>query len=141
MNLLLTVCLWFSSLFYGAPEPPEPQQMFPAEAGQQMRYTAFIEMPKASLSGLCVLARQEESVEGILFNEFGLSVISFAYLPAKDKVVLHEVTGFLNRWYIRRVLRKDLLMLIHNLQQGRGEYKNQRRSLTYSLHPMEEIED
>ena len=130
-SLLLISLLWML-----LPAKTLAQPLFPAQAGDKVRYTAYIEMPKAYISGLCIMANDGQDVNGCLFNEFGLSSIAFSYSLAKDKVTLHEVIPMLDKWYIRRVLRKDLRQLIHCLQQGGTQYQNKRRKITYTLTPL-----
>jgi hypothetical protein len=114
------------------------QQSFPGQPGDKVRYTAYIEMPKAYISGVCVLVNDGNEVKGCLFNEFGISAIEFSYLLQKDKVKLHDVMPVMNKWYIKKVLKKDLRQLMHCLQQGVTQYKNERRRLSYTLTPITE---
>ncbi len=120
MRRLLLLCLLLISL----------------AAQAQSRYSAFIETPKASVSGILVLATVDGEVRGSLFNEFGLTALSFTYQPAKDKVRLHTVLPALDKWYIRRVLRRDLRQLLHRLQQGQTTYENPRYHITYTFTPL-----
>jgi hypothetical protein len=44
----------------------------------------------------------------------------------------------LDRWYIKRVLKKDMRELIHRLQQGQSEYQNERYHIQYRFTPLKE---
>ena len=101
--------------------------------GGRIRYAASIEMPKAYLSGICVLLREGDVVRGSLFNEFGVTALDFTYHPESQKVKLHHVIKIMDKWYIRRVLRKDLAQLMLRLQQGETTYRNERHNITYQL--------
>lgn len=104
-----------------------------------MRYTAMVESSKACLSGICILYHEQKGmIRGSLFNEFGLSFIDFTYYVNKDRVKLHHVVKMMDKWYVRRVLRHDLRELLHALQQGRGEYADNRHRMRYQLQPMAE---
>lgn len=105
----------------------------PETEGGRIRYAASIEMPKAYLSGICVLLREGDVVRGSLFNEFGVTALDFTYHPENHKVKLHHVISMMDKWYIRRVLRKDLAQLMLRLQQGETTYHNERRHITYQL--------
>jgi len=130
-RLLSVSCLWlFLCVEVGA------QQLFPARQGEKQRYAAYIEMPKAYVSGVCMMLHDSTAVKGCVFNEFGLSAIDFSYLPAKDKVVLHHVAGAMDKWYIRRLLRRDLRELVHRLQQGNTTYYNEKYHITYQFTPI-----
>lgn len=110
------------------------QTLFPENVGDKARYSALIVTPKAYLSGICILYyAEDELVNGSLFNEFGISALDFSYNMKKDKVKLHHVLPQMNKWYIRRVLRKDLRSLLHELRSGKTEYIDKRYHLSYRL--------
>ena len=99
-----------------------------------MRYDAYIQLPRAYVSGICML-REGDSVKGSLFNEFGITALDFTYCLRKQKIKLHSVMPMMDKWYIRRVLKKDLRQLMARLQQGETQYQNERRHITYQLTP------
>lgn len=112
------------------------QSNFPDSVGQKMKYKALIEMPKAYISGVCIVVNDGTEVKGSMFNEFGISAIDFVYTPLKDKVKLVNVIKMLDKWYIRKVLKKDLRHLIHGLREGKTVYKDERFKLNYSFTPL-----
>lgn len=114
------------------------QSTFSEAEGGRIRYAASIEMPKAYLSGICVLLREGDVIRGSLFNEFGVTALDFTYHPESQKVKLHHVIKLMDKWYIRRVLRKDLAQLMLCLQQGETKYHNERRQITYQFNPLED---
>ena len=128
MKRYVLTCLLFSSL------------LIPLYA-QTARYTAYIEMERAYISGLCLLQTEERAgkngmTKGCIFNEFGITAVEFNYDQQRQKVKLHRVMDLLDRWYIRKVLRKDLARLMDNLQHGEYEYENQKRHIHYRLTPL-----
>lgn len=128
----LVLVLFISNLLYA-------QHSFPVHPGEKARYRVMIEMPKSYLSGICILYQDSAEVKGSIFNEFGVSAIDFSYIPYKDKVKLRHVMKMLNKWYIKRVLRKDLLALIHNLKEGIYEYDDLKYKISFRFTPMEEM--
>lgn len=116
------------------------QSFFPEETGMRMKYNAVIEMPKGYLSGICILLREEDEVKGCLFNEFGISALDFTYFPKKDKVKLHSVIAMMNKWYIKRILKRDLRSLFHELQTGNPVYQNRKYKIQYQFTPLQEDE-
>jgi hypothetical protein len=117
------------------------QTLFPANVGDKAKYAATIETPKAYLSGICMMYHDENGeIRGSFFNEFGISALDFCYYEEKDKVKLHHVTKMLNKWYIKKVLRRDLRELIHQLKRGNDNYKNDRYHLSYQFTPIETSE-
>ncbi len=101
-----------------------------------MKYAAYIEMPRAYISGISVLVNEQDTIRGSLFNEFGITAMDFSFDPKKHKVKLHHVIPAMDKWYIRRVLRKDLAQLMIHLQNGKTQYTNERRHINYQFTPI-----
>lgn len=106
---------------------------YPISDGIKVRYEATIEMKKGYLSGICVLFNDAGIIKGSLFNEFGISAIDFSYDPKLRKVKLYNVIQMMNKWYIKRVLRNDLALLMQNLEQGIGEYRDEKYKINYKF--------
>ena len=123
---LLCVCLNMSA-----------QTLFPRQKGDKARFTATIEMKKAYVSGICILLNDGDLVKGSLFNEFGISALDFTYSVKKDKVKILNVIANMDKWYIKRVLKKDLRAVMHELQNGKTSYANTRYQMNYSFKPLE----
>lgn len=113
---------------------------YPISDGIKVRYEATIEMKKGYLSGICVLLNDAGIIKGSLFNEFGISAIEFAYDPKQHKVKLYDVIQMMNKWYIKRVLRKDLALLMENLKQGISEYRDEKYQINYQFKVLKNTE-
>ena len=140
LSVSLVLVLWTGAVTAGA------QSLLPERVGDKMRYTAYIEFPKTYVSGICILLNDGEELKGSVFNEFGISCLDFVWLKTKDKVKLLSVQKMLDKWYIRRTLRKDLRLLLHEMVESRTTYMNEKRHITYQLKPItteqeEEIDD
>lgn len=130
---------------------PEPisdcNVIFPAE-----RIPFAIEYRDSRTTGILVVKAEDGMIMGSMINEFGISAMDFKYDICTNKLQLVSVVGWLDKWYIRRVLRNDLAYCLHQLYgtpwRGRGRYKttrdceagslsirNTRRGLTYSFMP------
>jgi hypothetical protein len=116
----------------------QAQTTFPSAEGERAKYSAYIEMPKGYVSGICVLLKEEGVVKGSLFNEFGFTALDFTYHPERDKIKLHSVMKMMDKWYIRKVLKKDLRQVMKALMKGESEYTNQRQHIVYRFHGIEE---
>jgi hypothetical protein len=116
----------------------QAQTTFPSADGERAKYAAYIEMPKAYVSGICVLLQEDGLIKGSLFNEFGITALDFTYNPQRDKIKLHSVMKMMDKWYIRKVLKKDLRQVMKTLKEGQTEYTNQRRHIVYRFHGIEE---
>lgn len=102
-------------------------------AQTKQRYAATIEMKKGYLSGICILAAEEGGYRACLFNEFGISALDFTYQPDKRKVKLEHVIKMMDKWYIRRVLKHDLVYVVENLLQGIPTYTNEKYHIKYQF--------
>ena len=112
------------------------QKLLPVGEGERKQFSAYIEMPRGYVSGICILLRDGQQIKGSIFNEFGISAIDFSYDEQRDKVKLYEVVKMLNRWYIKRVIRRDLRELIHQMQQGKPEYTDIKHNISFKLSPL-----
>ena len=65
------------------------------------------------------------SIMGTVVNEFGIKAFDFTF--ANDKAQVLNVVVFLDKWYIRKVLRKDLTFILQNLSKGQDVEKGKRR--------------
>lgn len=78
-----------------------------------MRYAFEITTPKAAITGIMLVKEIDREIIGSMVNEFGVSAIDFIYDKNKDKIKLQNVVGFLNKWYIKMVLKKDIRLALH----------------------------
>lgn len=137
MNRFTKLCLTLTSIFFLCIISNESfaQSLLPNE-GDRKEYQMTINMPKAYISGICVMANDGERVNGSIFNEFGLSMLSFSYLIEKDKVKILSAMKMINKWYIKRILRKDLLGVIKCLQNNNTVYEDSKHSINIIIEPM-----
>ncbi len=109
------------------------QSIYPDSVGCVMRYNALIELKQGYVSGVCLIVNEGEVLKASLFNEFGISALDFSYNPRRNKVKLLNVMSFLDKWYIKRVLKKDIVALLHNFKSGIGEYRDERYGIDYKF--------
>lgn len=112
---------------------PDKYRMPSDSVGPVRKYSAMIELPKAYLSGVCVLRTENDTVTGCLFNEFGISALEFVRYPGKKKAKILSVIEMLDKWYIKRVLSRDIARLLDNLKLGKGEYYDERYKINYKF--------
>ncbi len=116
----------------------QAQSVLPLHEGESRQYAAYIEMARGYISGVCVLQKTDKIIKGCLFNEFGITSLDFTYDTDRKKVKLHHVVKMMDKWYIRRVLRKDIALLMLSMEEGKTKYENEHRHITYQLNPMED---
>ena len=114
------------------------QGLLPSADGQESLYNVRIEMEKGGMTGVCMMLRDSTGLHGSVVNEFGVGLMSFSYTFGNDKVRLHSVFGKMDKWYIRRTLRRDLRRLLHAMGDGEATYTNDRRGIGYSFTPINE---
>ena len=101
--------------------------------GLKARFATTIEMSKGYLSGISIIKREAHWYYGVLFNEFGITALEFTYDPYKKKIRLVQLIAMLNKWYIRRLLKKDLRYVMENLFKGISMYKNEKYHISYKF--------
>lgn len=109
--------------------------------GDKTTYTVMIDFSKAYISGVGVFVRQEQKIVGSVFNEFGVSVLSFSYDTQKGKTKILNTIGFLKKWYIKRVLKRDINSLMNVFDSSGAVYHNEKRNITYTFSPLIEQND
>lgn len=87
-----------------------------------------------TLTGICLVRRTEQGVVGSVVNEFGVHYFDFTCKSSHVK--LSNVFPAMDKWYIRRVLRRDLLLLTadHPVPTGRRRQLDLHLPDSLSLH-------
>lgn len=124
--------------------------------GQSNHYAFEITTPKAALTGIMIVKESDGVILGSMVNEFGVSAIDFSYDRSRDKLKLLNVVGFLDKWYIKMTMKKDLRLCLHVLfaipYKSEKNYEisfssdsyqvvNKKRKITYTFTRMSLPED
>lgn len=134
-KLLLVAGLLFLSLNINA------QKEFPKNNGDRARYNVQIDFKKAYISGLCLMLMEDDIIKASVVNEFGVSALDYTYNPTKQKVKILKVMGKMNKWYIKKVLKRDLKQVMLNLPQGENTYEDKKYSIKYTFEPLNETQE
>lgn len=109
------------------------------------QYSVTIEMPRGSLSGICLIKTDASGSKGSLVNEFGIHALDFTVSTDRRKVRLLHVIDRMNKWYIKRILRRDLRFLFLNKESVQDRWRevtvegdttilhNKKYSITYTF--------
>lgn len=123
---------------------------------QCVRYAFEITTPKAAITGIMLTKESGDEILGSMINEFGISAIDFKYNKKGDKLKLLNVISFLDKWYIKMTLKKDIRLSLHILfnipYKSNKNYEitkyesgytifNKKRKLTYKFNVMPISED
>ena len=135
MKVLVQISLLCVSFLFLTSWPcrAQAQILFPVNDGEKIKYNASIEMPKGYVSGICVLINEGTIIKGSIFNEFGITALSFSYDLKKGKIKLYSVVKMMDKWYIKKILKKDLSQMMKCLQKGESVYQNEKYHITYSF--------
>lgn len=136
--LISFLALSFCSLPLLAQQASPDQEAYVDSVGSKMKYAARIEMPKGYISGICVLMTEDGVIKGSMFNEFGISSMDFAYHRGEKKVKFVNVIKMLDKWYVRRVLGRDMAHVINNLLNGISTYRNEKYKIDYKFTILED---
>ena len=144
-------CLLLSSLLLMAVVAVAADYLLPLDEGRQ-QYGVSITARGAEITGVCIVKTDAEGSRGAIVNEFGIHALDFMVSADRRKVKLLNVIAMLDRWYVRRVVKKDLRMLFNATadgEQGSGRtvtvepdgtvtLTNTRYKLKYSLKKLHE---
>ncbi len=117
------------------------QTEFPIKNGDRARYNVQIDFKKAYISGLCIMLMEDDVIKASVVNEFGVSALDFTYNPFKRKVKILKVMGKMNKWYIKKVLKKDLQQVMFNLPLDINTYEDTKYNIKYTFNPLDETQD
>ena len=80
-----------------------------ADSTARQEYKMNIGVKDADVSGILVMKSDSDGgIKCALMNEFGISALNFSVSSDRRKVELVSVISFLDKWYIRKVLKSDL---------------------------------
>lgn len=110
---------------------------YPDSIGDITRHEFIMEMPKAYVSGIMILRRIEPTqIRGSLVNEFGISLLDFSYDESKRKLKIESLMKQLDKWYVRRLLKKDIPRVLEAMHGNEEKYENSSCKLKYFFKPM-----
>lgn len=131
--------LFISIVFLLSAVNPSYAQGILPDMGESKKYTSCIEMSKGYISGICILKHEDDQIAGSIFNEFGISAVDFYFYIKKNKVKIISVMDMLDKWYIKKVLKKDLREVINNLANGKTEYNDNKHNLSFKFEPLKVV--
>ena len=81
---------------------------------QQEEYGLLMKARGHDITGLCIISTSKENgIVGTIVNEFGIKVFDFTYCDGKARIL--NVIAPLDKWYIRKVLRRDFRFILSNI--------------------------
>ena len=104
--------------------------LLPCSATESKEYNLLMNARGREITAICMMNVEDDgSILGTIVTEMGIKVFDFSYTDGKTKVM--NVLASLNKWYIRKVLRKDLSFILSNIDGGKDVvYK--KRCMTFN---------
>lgn len=133
MKKLLTwiSCLLLVAITASSQENNSSHHYFTFNGEGNARYKVSIQAKQAELTGICILKTDEERTIGSIFNEFGIKAFDLTYSKKNSKVKLMNIIGFLDKWYIRKIVKADMKFLFSSDEKNE-KIADQHRELTCS---------
>ena len=107
-SLLISLLMLLSALSVSAQDSSDSLFSF---QGNTLKYNMSIQRKEMNITGICMMRRTGNDIIGSVVNEFGIKAFDFDYNIDKKKVKLNNVVEFINKWYIRKILKGDLKYL------------------------------
>lgn len=107
------------------------QLTYPEKDGDKVCYNLQIEIRESYVSGICIMVNNDGLIMSSIVNEFGVSMIDFTYSENKNKVKIRSVIGSLNRWYVKRLIKRSLRGMLKAMKFGDTEYIDTKNKIRY----------
>lgn len=122
-----------------------------ADSAITIEYNLRMQVRGHDITGICIMNRSaDHAIVGTVINEFGMKAFDFIF--DGEKIQLLNIVAFLDKWYIRKVLKKDLAFILSQMDKrvdfekkprrivfkpnGEVEVVNSRYKIYYSFTPM-----
>lgn len=121
--IISMLCFWGLSLCHA--QNMEMTDTYTNDSTTSREYHLFMQIKGHDITGICVMDfLSEEDIVGTIMNEFGVKAFDFTFNNGKIKVF--HVVGPLNKWYIRKILRKDFSFILSGIRQGKDLIQKKR---------------
>lgn len=95
---------------------------------KSQRYSVSIDFRDANVTGICLLKQDETGdIKGTIVNEFGIHAMDFSVSADRSKVKLTDVISFMNKWYVKKVVKGDLKYLFSATTDMVGKENGKRK--------------
>ena len=103
-------------------------EVMTADSAMTYEYHLTMQVRGHEITGICMMSQSaDHGIMGTVINEFGMKAFDFIY--DNGKVQLLNIVAFLDKWYIRKVLKKDLAFILSQMDKGVDFEKKPRKIL------------
>jgi hypothetical protein len=87
-----------------------------ADSAMTYEYHLTMQVRGHEITGICMMNQStDHGIMGTVISEFGMKAFDFIY--DNGKVQLLNIVAFLDKWYIRKVLKKDLAFILSQMDE------------------------
>ena len=87
-----------------------------ADSAMTYEYHLTMQVRGHEITGICMMSQSaDHGIMGTVISEFGMKAFDFIY--DNGKVQLLNIVAFLDKWYIRKVLKKDLAFILSQMDE------------------------
>lgn len=103
-------------------------EVITADSTMTYEYNLTMQVRGHEITGICLMNKSaDNNIMGTVINEFGMKAFDFIY--DNGKIQLLNIVAFLDKWYIRKVLKKDLAFILSQIDKGVDFEKKPRKIL------------
>lgn len=103
-------------------------EVMTADSAMTYEYHLTMQVRGHEITGICMMSQSaDHGIMGTVISEFGMKAFDFIY--DNGKVQLLNIVAFLDKWYIRKVLKKDLAFIMSRIDKGLDYEKKPRKIL------------
>jgi len=103
-------------------------EVITADSAMTYEYNLTMQVRGHEITGICLMNKSaDNNIMGTVINEFGMKAFDFIY--DNGKIQLLNIVAFLDKWYIRKVLKKDLAFILSQIDKGVDFEKKPRKIL------------
>lgn len=125
--LLLTVCAQAQESVIDTAQESVIDTTLVSTGDTVQEYGVLLQARGREMTGVCVMESSADGgVVGTLITEMGVKIFDFTYSNGKAKVL--NVIAPMNKWYIRRVLRKDMKFFVERAREQESDGSGERWS-------------
>jgi len=98
----------------------------PSATLSEYEYNLLLKIRGKEITELCFMSIDScNNIVGTVINEMGIKAFDFTHKKGKTKVL--NVMGPLNKWYIRRLLKKDFSFILTNFLESKTITQRKRK--------------
>ena len=103
-------------------------EVMTADSAMTYEYHLTMQVRGHEITGICMMSQSaDHGIMGTVISEFGMKAFDFIY--DNGKIQLLNIVAFLDKWYIRKVLKKDLAFILSQIDKGVDFEKKPRKIL------------